>query len=389
MPVNDHYSVSDYGRMIADGARTAPFVDALRRTVRPGSVVLEIGTGPGFFALLACQFGAVRVYAVEPDNAIDIGRESAHRLGLNSRIVWLRGLSTEIDLPEPVDVVIGDLHGTLPFYTGNIASMIDARTRHLRPGGTMIPLRDTVFAVPAEAADEYMTVVEPWEHNGAGVELSPGRRFVVNQWWRAATASISEDRYFAAPTSWAEIDYGQADSPNAAGRCDWTARREGVMHGYYVWFDSDLGNDSRLSNAPTLPELVYGRAFFPLERSIALSAGDRIRCDFAANLVADEYVMRWSTRIDDAAGAHKASFAQSDFMSRPRLKEDLDRSRPDYRPTLAEAGSIELCVLKAMSDGETLARIADRLARDFPKRFPDISSALRRATDLSLKFGEP
>jgi len=41
-----------------------------------------------------------------------------------------------------------------------------------------------------------------------------------------------------------------------------------------------------------------------------------------------------------------------------------------------------------MSDGETLAGIAERLARDFPKRFPDRGSALRRATDLSLKYGK-
>lgn len=230
MSTQDNYSVRDYGRMIADTARTAPFVDAMRRTIRPGSIVLDIGSGPGFFALLACQLGATRVYAIEPDEAIEIGRESARRQANGERITWLRGLSTEIELPERVDVVIGDLHGTLPFYTGNIRSLVDARRRHLKSGGVMIPRRDTVFAAPAEAADEYADVANPWESNAAGVDLTAGRRFVTSQWWRAASAPIPRERYLAAPMAWAEVDYRLCESPDASGDCAWTAERAGTLH---------------------------------------------------------------------------------------------------------------------------------------------------------------
>src|SRR2546430_8134438 len=34
------------------------YAEALRRTVRQESIVAEIGTGPGVFAVLACQLGA-------------------------------------------------------------------------------------------------------------------------------------------------------------------------------------------------------------------------------------------------------------------------------------------------------------------------------------------
>ncbi len=388
MPPQDSYSVHDYGRMIADDARTAPFVDALRRAVVPGMTVLEIGTGPGYFALLACQLGAARVYAVEPDDAIEIGRASARLQAGGERVAWLRGLSTAIELPEAVDVIIGDLHGTLPFYTGNLTSLIDARARHLKPGGVMIPRRDVVFAVPAEAEAEYADVVCPWERNAAGIDLSAGRRYVANQWWRANTAAIPEERYLAGPQIWAQVDYLQCESPNASGDCGWTASRAGVLHGYYVWFDGETAEGLGFSNAPTLPELVYGRAFFPLERPVNVVEGDVIRGAFAANLVAGEYILRWNTRIEDAAGRSKANFVQSSFASRPILKEDLERSRPDYRPALGEAGRADLAVLESIAQGASLAEIAERLAREYPQRFKETAQALRHATDVSLKYAD-
>jgi protein arginine N-methyltransferase 1 len=388
MPRNDGYSIRDYGLMIADTARVTPYVEALRRAVRPGAVVLDIGAGPGYFALLACQFGAARVYAIEPDEAIEIGRESARRQAGGERIVWLRGFSTDIALPEPVDVVIADLHGILPFYSGNITSLIDARRRHLKPGGVMIPQRDAVFAAPAEADDEYLDVERPWSINDAGVDLSPGRRFAANEWRRAASAPISPGRYLGAPLCWAEIDYRLCDTPNASGQSRWTAERSGVMHGYYVWFDSETMEGTRLSNAPTLPERVYRRAFFPLEHPVAIAEGDGIQGAFAANLVSDEYILRWNTRIEDASGRPKASFTQSSFASRPVLKEDLARSRPDYRPSLGEAGRADLAVLAAIANGASLAEIADRLAREFPGRYKDTAHALSHATHLSLKYAD-
>ena len=55
------YSLHFYGEMIANAPRSEPYVEALRTTVTPDSVVLDLGCGPGLFALLAGSFGARRV----------------------------------------------------------------------------------------------------------------------------------------------------------------------------------------------------------------------------------------------------------------------------------------------------------------------------------------
>jgi hypothetical protein len=121
---------------------------------------------------------------------------------------------------------------------------------------------------------------------------------------------------------------------------------------------------------------------------LAIAEGDSMRGEFAANLVAGKYILRWNTRVADAQGRPKATYAQSTFSSRPVLKEDLDRTRPDYRPSLGEAARVDLQVLDAMARGESLAEIAARLTREFPRRFKDPAQALRHAADLSLKYSK-
>ena len=62
------YTLAQYGEMIRDQVRTTACTQALRAVVvRPGAVEVDIGTGPGIMAVLACQVGAIRVFAIEPD----------------------------------------------------------------------------------------------------------------------------------------------------------------------------------------------------------------------------------------------------------------------------------------------------------------------------------
>src|SRR4051794_24565464 len=100
------YRVSSYGEMIKDRVRTDAYARALQQAVKPGSVVLDIGTGTGIFSLLACKFGASKVYAVDPADAIELGRRSAAQNGFGDRITFLQDVSTSIDLPELADVVV-------------------------------------------------------------------------------------------------------------------------------------------------------------------------------------------------------------------------------------------------------------------------------------------
>ena len=385
--LND-YSLRSYGRMIEDARRTGPFVEALRQAIGPESVMLDIGTGTGFFAFLACQLGAARVYAVEADTAaLEMAKRCAQNIPGSERITWLQGLTTQMDLPELADVIMGDLHGTLPFFKGNIESLMDARKRHLKPGGRLLPARDLLYAVPAHAPHEYQSIESPWQHNAYGIDLSAAVPMLVNSWGRARSEPARPEHLLAAPQRWGLVDYTSTESVELDSTLEWRIERGGPMHGFYVWFDGDLGEGIGYSNAPTLPELVYGRAFFPFSQTIDVAPGDQVHTRLAVRKVKGDYVFRWDSRILAADGTQKVRFEQSTFKAHPINPAELRKSSADYVPVLNEDGQIAQAVLQAMASGQRLQAIADALMLGFPQRFKTPTQALDQVTRLSQKYG--
>src|SRR3954447_10840075 len=117
------YSLHGYGEMIKDARRIELYAQALRRATHPGCVVLDLGTGPGIFALLACQYGAGRVYAVEPADVIQVAREIARANGFEGRIIFFQDRSTRVELPEKADVIVSDLRGVLPHFENHLSAI--------------------------------------------------------------------------------------------------------------------------------------------------------------------------------------------------------------------------------------------------------------------------
>lgn len=98
---------------LVDKKRTGAFKKAILNTVREGDVVVDMGTGSGVLAMLAVRAGAKKVYAVELDkNNVDTLEATFRANGMNEKIVIIQGDVTKIDLPEKVDVIIGEMVST-------------------------------------------------------------------------------------------------------------------------------------------------------------------------------------------------------------------------------------------------------------------------------------
>ena len=320
------YSLHFYGRMIADGPRMDAYAAALRQTIKRDSVVMDLGCGPGVFALLACKLGARRVYAVEPESVIGIAREAAAANGCAGKIEFFAELSTEITVPEPATIIVSDLRGVLPWFQQHIPSIIDARERLLARGGTLIPRRDILWAAVVESADRYEELAGPWEQNTFDLDLSAGTRRVTNTWRKTR---IEPEELLVEPVCWTTIDYYEVNSSDIRAEISWRVARNGTAHGVALWFDADLAAGIGFSNHPKDPELIYGKGLFPFSAPVEVTEGERITVRLTAKFLEDDYVWCWDTdffsRGDETRP--KVSFKQSTFFGVPLSAEKLRELR--------------------------------------------------------------
>jgi type I protein arginine methyltransferase len=377
------YSIFDHASMVGDRPRMGAYVPALRRAVGPESVVLDLGAGTGIFSLLACQFGARRVYAVECDDVIEIARELVRVNGYAERVVFVEGVSTEIELPERVDVIVSDLQGILPLFARNLPCVIDARDRFLKPGGTLIPSRESLWTAPIQAPGAHDWALAPWRDERFGLDMSPVRRLVVNTFWRQA---ISPDQCIAAPRCWSELDFHGLTGPDVRGAADWRVDRKATVHGFGLWFDAQAADELRFSNAPGEPPTIFGQCVAPLETPVEVDAGDTISVRFQANLVGGDYVWRWETEILSAAErpAVKAACRQTSFYGQIVSATKLRRGASKAVPVLSERGEVDRFILLQMDGRASVEQIATNAASAFPDRL-DPAAALQRVVELAQR----
>lgn len=379
------YSVWGYGKMIADAPRMDAYVSALHQAVKPGSVVIDLGSGPGLFALLACQMGARRVYAIEPDNVIEVARQAAIANGYEERLVCIQNYSTRVTLPEQADVIISDLRGILPWFQQHLPSIADARHRLLKPEGVLIPQRDVLWAALVEAPEIYSDIVGPWGENRYGLDLSSARRFVTNTWRKLR---VAPEQLLVEPKRWCVLDYSTLENPDVRGDICWTIAEARTTHGLLVWFDSELLDGIGFSNRPDNPELVYGNAFFPFSRPVELLTGDEIEVIISADLVGEDYVWRWNTRVVNKHNSEsaKAAFKQSSFFGVPLAAARLHKQSASYVPLLNDEGKIGRFILSLMDGTTALDEIAHQLTALYPTHFASYKDALDHVSELAQKY---
>jgi protein arginine N-methyltransferase 1 len=318
------YSIHGYGLMLAD-PRADAYALALRQVVAPGAVVVDLGSGPGIWALYACSLGARRVFAIEPDDVINLGIQAARANGFDDRITFIQRDSRDVSLDEPADVVVADVRDVLPLSAAGLSTMIDSR-RFLSPGGTIVPARDTLWVAVVHAPAAHHATVGPWDERCFGLDFTAARRAAVSL---PRKERFGPDDLVAPPAAWAALDYRTLASPAVAGSARLSAARSGLAHGLAVWFESELVDGVRLSNRPGDPPLLYGQSFLPWPAPVALEAGDAIDLELRAAPAGETSVLVWNTRaIHASSGREFARFAQSTFDGLPLSVSSL-RARPE------------------------------------------------------------
>lgn len=364
--------------LISDTYSQSRYRQVLQKRVKEGDRVLDLGTGLGTHALFACFAGASRVYAVEKDEIIELAKDIARANGFADRIVFIRGRSSQVQLPEKVDVIVTHLG-----FDGTLRSLIDAKERFLKEDGLLIPSALELFCVPLEWPAIYDEVVEFWDREHYGLNFSALRRMAVNEThWRDFTSN----QFLAEPVRVARMDLLEAREARTGGEATFEARRQGILHGVGAWYTLWLDEDTPLSTAPPLviPSPLWGQSFFPIERPVEIQRGDRIAVGLKTfAFTAAGTVWKWEVRVEGRGT--RATFGHSSFL--PLSLESLHKQAPSYAPPLTPLGRAARLTLSLCDGATPLSEIEHEVFRKFGPLFRDkqeaaafVAEILRRHT---------
>lgn len=373
----------EHRQYLADTQRLDAFARALAETVRPGDVVVDIGSGTGILAALALRAGAARVYAIEGGGMIDVARQIAADNGVADRISFLSGLSTRLDLPEPVDVVVSDLIGRVGFEAGVMQYSADAVRRWLKPGGRVIPSLIQTWVAPVQAP-ALTAMVDFWSSRPAGVDVSAARAGAANTGYPAA---IDESMWLSPPAPVLTLTPLTDHVPVATGTCRTTVAMAGMMGGLGGWFRAELAPGVVLTNAPDDPARIRRRqAFLPIETPIPVEIGDVI--DVSLRARPEEVVLAWDVTVR-RGGRLVARAAQSTLSGMLVPGELLRRTRQDHRPRLSPWAHARATVI-ALCDGvRTLREVEQETASRHGDLFVDADAAAVFVAEVVTRYGRP
>ncbi len=379
------YSPLDYAGMLGDEARMSGYCNALKRAVKPGDTVLDLGTGTGYFAIFACKLGARHVYAIDPNPAIEVGRNLARANGVADRITWYQEDSTRVELPERVDVIVSDLRGLLPQNTAHLEAIQDARGRLLKPGGILLPMRDRLSVCPVNDEDSFHELLKPWlPVDPAPVDMDSYQSVLANTFISRSTESRA---LIASPQEWTVIDYRTVTTFKHRQTLTFTIERDAVGHGFNLWFDAEIDDEFGFSFGPDHESHVYGSTFFPWKNPVPLKKGDQVTIDLTTHEGTEGVSWTWITefqRGDDQVVPKMSQSTLLDFES--SSKHLLSHQKPDFRPKLNQEGLATGRAFDLIRDNHSIGEIIETLEREFASSGRKRRDWLKLVSEISLRF---
>jgi len=148
------YADPSHERMLADASRIQAYREGLRRHVKAGDIVFDLGTGTGILSLLGSLSRPKVIYAIEHSPFISIAQDTADRNRVDC-IKFVRSNSRDFVPPERGDVIIHEQMGQLIFGENMIENLLDLKARALKPGGKILPGRFRLFVEPVVLKEQY------------------------------------------------------------------------------------------------------------------------------------------------------------------------------------------------------------------------------------------
>lgn len=366
--------------MVLDQMRLRAFKAAIEEVVRPGDVVLDVGSGNGLLSLLAAQAGAAKVYAVERSGAIELTIEHARENGFADVIDARRADIFELtaaDFDPRPDVVVSEMLGHFA-PDEDLHAVMRRAMRLAKPGARCIPASYEVWMAPAYPRGLQAEIASLADVGGVSM------RGLATRLLHRPLITRVEPEALVGPGVVAGRHEVLAPTPERFGAA-LVVERAGPVSGVVAWFRSRLSPSVTLDTAPSAERTHWQPAFFPIDPALDCASGDVLDVELRPRLISRRGT--WAWRV-----------ARGDEVRRGDAMKALVGTKADMLADLGikEAGVPEaeetprLAAWAAMLGGEattSLEEMSDRLRAALPERYADEDAARQEAKRLLAATG--
>lgn len=307
--------------MLGDQLRMQVYEAAIKTAIKPGDIVVDLGTGTGILARWACEAGAQRVYGIECNaKMLDRANTTLAHLGYGDRFVGIHALSYAVDLPERADVIVSEIIGNLGDNEDCARILADARLRMLAPGGRMLPQQLATYLVPVASPSLHRQINE-------GICRSVSQTQNIRQLLDALgldspfeiyyDAILPRSTYLSLPQPARRFDFeedGYATDYTFSLR--FTANAMGTLTGFKGFFVAELCNGIVLNiegddDGSGRYSDSWKHAYLPLKQPLAVQGGDVIDVTFsrrAQDGTTSPFACRyhWKASVHSSQGVERA-----------------------------------------------------------------------------------
>jgi protein arginine N-methyltransferase 1 len=266
--------------LLGDRLRMRAFERGIAEAVRPGDVVVDLGTGTGILALWALRAGAARVYGIDfGERVLETATERLAEAGYGEGFVPVKGMSFDVVLPERADLVISETLGNLVDNEGCVRILADARARFLKPRGSMMPSRAQSRLVPVTALRAHEAVREG---RFGGGESGPAPE---NRFDHYYDTIIPAGGSLAAPQTLRGYEFGEDQSEEYTVSLSFEPVRDAILTGFKGYFVATLSDNVVLDISGD--DIAGGSAsdswkhcYLPIAEPVPVRSGDRVVVTF-------------------------------------------------------------------------------------------------------------
>ncbi len=270
-------------QMLADTARNQAFDAAIRRVIKPGDLVLDIGTGSGLLAMMAARAGAAKIVACEANKSIaeaakDIVRKNGYAkqidvLGMHSGL-----LKVGKQLPKRADVIVTEILDAALLGEGMLPSIRAALQTLAKPDAIVVPAAATVcaqlLALPNHLSQGKLGNVE-------GFDLREFERFRIPKEYEVLYLEANHEHGRSEVLPFRHINFMQLGPAIEEERPErfsitFSELTPGAVNGLALWFLLELDTETQVSSGPGGELRHWGQAIFFFDDAVEVQAGKQL-----------------------------------------------------------------------------------------------------------------